>query len=451
VSTTPPGYDAKNRPDLLKIYSALQSQRGHMSFVQVPSLPRSDFLVRNPGFLFEFDESQHFTESRRVALSEYPKSLPLGFDRSTWMKSCDDIDCHDNTPPFRDEQRAWYDSLRDFLPWTKGMLPTIRVRADEHNWCDFDPSNPDDVDSFRQILGERASFWRIAFDVPKEPLLARVAIDGTWRGELSVAQALLGDVCRKWPSELRVLCLSTCGAFLRFPWPCSVEEQADNFSPSHEVMQTLEACGRTMCESLLSSDLRAELSKRMDYITLGVDSDKPLISTAQTKIRHPHVEFVYIVNLHTGETQFTGKSYPTLGQEKGLLRVSNLESHFVKMKDVTALVLGCHDLTIFNPRADGTVKQPRRLAVKQGLKALCKTKEPSIVLHHPHTATKIGTWRGAWGGLRSGVTSVESFLGSGCYSHADGWTQRNPFSAVLRSTKSPDVVDVVVQMAGMPF
>ena len=51
------------------------------------------------------------------------------------MKHCDEIRAYDNDPPYRDEQRAWYDTLRDFIPEMKGFLPTVRVFAKDLAWC----------------------------------------------------------------------------------------------------------------------------------------------------------------------------------------------------------------------------------------------------------------------------------------------------------------------------
>jgi hypothetical protein len=192
------------------------------------------------------------------------------------------------------------------------------------------------------------------------------------------------------------------------------------------------------------------ISKHADFLTVGVDTEKSLISTTRNWISNPHPELVYVVNLKNGEIHFTGKSYPTLGQERGLLRIADLDSHFVKMNGATAIVLGCHDLTIFNHRSDSVVKRKERVTVKEQFKSLCDARKPSIVLHHPHTSVKVGTWRGAWSGIRERVPTVRSFLGTGCYSHKDDWERRNPFSNVLNNTKSGDVVDIVAQMAGVP-
>jgi hypothetical protein len=443
-------YEPAYRPSLQKVFSALQSMRGFTSFVRSDSLPRCDFLVPSANVLVEFDESQHFTKCRLTALSNYPESLPLGFDRLTWMRLCDEINAHDDTPPFRDEQRAWYDALRDFLVLTKSMRATIRLWAEEQRWCKFDAENPEDLESFRQVLGDRASFWGIDFDIPGEPFLGRIAIDGNWRGEMVLARKLLRDISAKWPIESRVLSLSTCGAFLRIPWPNDVKEQSSNFNPSPEAVRQLEVSGRAACEALLSNGVREALATHADYLTIGVDTAKDQISKTGNPIHEAHAELVYVADLRTGHLHFTGKSYPTVDQEQGLIRISDLNSHFVQMDGHLAVVLGCHDLTIFNRRSDSRAKRVERVEVKEQFKRLCDLKKPTIVLHHPHTTIKVSTWRDAWGGVAVRVPTVRSYLGTGCYSYKDDWGNRHGRSVVLSKTKSQDVMDIVVQMAGIP-
>jgi hypothetical protein len=47
--------------------------------VKSRTLRPCDFFVPNPGFIVEFDESQHFTKPRRIALQNYPEKIELGF------------------------------------------------------------------------------------------------------------------------------------------------------------------------------------------------------------------------------------------------------------------------------------------------------------------------------------------------------------------------------------
>jgi len=146
--------DFKNTPyyeSLLKIYRALQNYRGFRDFVRIKSLPRCDFFVPNPGFIVEFDESQHFTFPRKIALENYPEDIKLGFDKKRWIGLCEKINARDNDPPYRDEQRAWYDTLRDFSFNILG-LPTIRIYSKENVWCELDEKNKSDILWFKNFI-----------------------------------------------------------------------------------------------------------------------------------------------------------------------------------------------------------------------------------------------------------------------------------------------------------
>ncbi len=59
---------------LREIYAALCRHRGFTDFARAATLPPCDYFVPQPGFIVEFDESQHFTGPRQIALSLYPKA-----------------------------------------------------------------------------------------------------------------------------------------------------------------------------------------------------------------------------------------------------------------------------------------------------------------------------------------------------------------------------------------
>jgi hypothetical protein len=140
--------------ELREIFQALQNHRGYNEFVRAKRLYRFDFFVPNPGFIVEFDESQHFTAPRKLSLLYYPASLKLGFSKQMWIDLCDKIQAKDNDPDFRDEQRAWYDALRDFLPEIKDFGPTVRLYSREMQWCRLNPNDSDDIIRFQKLLIE---------------------------------------------------------------------------------------------------------------------------------------------------------------------------------------------------------------------------------------------------------------------------------------------------------
>lgn len=139
---------------LAEILAALQAHRGFENFVRAPGLPPVDFFLPGPGFIVEFDEAQHFTLPRKIALERYPPDLKLGFSAARWIDLCTKIHARDDDPPFRDEQRAWYDTLRDFAPAFADLKPTVRLYAGAARWCELNPEKRADIVTFRRLIEE---------------------------------------------------------------------------------------------------------------------------------------------------------------------------------------------------------------------------------------------------------------------------------------------------------
>lgn len=173
---------------LKDIFTSLQGYRGHDTFVRTLELPKVDFYIPNPGLIIEFDESQHFTSCRKEALLKYPDSLRIGFDLNKWIDLCNKISSKDNNPPFRDEQRAWYDTLRDFLPTIKQLQPTIRLYSKDCHWCSLNPENESDVHKFSMFLNDRKSSTEIEIIEDPHPTLARIVIAGNWEGDINTSK-----------------------------------------------------------------------------------------------------------------------------------------------------------------------------------------------------------------------------------------------------------------------
>jgi hypothetical protein len=131
----------RNSTSLLisKIYTTLQNNRGFTDFVKCKYLPPCDYYIPSLNCIIEFDESQHFTFPRKLSLAHYPKQMHFGFSIKDWIMRSELLDRHDNSPPCRDEKRAWYDTLRDILPHIFGLNPTVRFYAKQKKWCkDYD-------------------------------------------------------------------------------------------------------------------------------------------------------------------------------------------------------------------------------------------------------------------------------------------------------------------------
>lgn len=130
-----PHLSKARRNSIIKIYKAIQRYRGYDNFVRRKALPRCDYFIKSLNCIVEFDESQHFTSPRALTYSLYPKWVKAGYDKNIWKIRCEGLNRRDSDPIYRDEQRAWYDTLRDVFPNVFGMNPTIRIYAKDNIWC----------------------------------------------------------------------------------------------------------------------------------------------------------------------------------------------------------------------------------------------------------------------------------------------------------------------------
>ena len=66
--------------DLLEeIRAALADWRGYRDFIKSAQMPPCDYFIPDPPFIVEFDENQHFSRPRGVALAHYPDEIAVGF------------------------------------------------------------------------------------------------------------------------------------------------------------------------------------------------------------------------------------------------------------------------------------------------------------------------------------------------------------------------------------
>lgn len=142
---------------LQQIRAALGNLRGHRDYIKSPTMPPCDYFIADPPFILEFDESQHFSRPRLATLLQYPTNLAVGFPLPHWQQLCRAIDAVDDIPFDRDERRAWYDTLRDLVPILHGFRPTVRLYAEELEWCALEAGKPADVERFCRLLCERAN------------------------------------------------------------------------------------------------------------------------------------------------------------------------------------------------------------------------------------------------------------------------------------------------------
>jgi|Deesub1362A_J573_1020465.scaffolds.fasta_scaffold03670_7 hypothetical protein len=168
-----------------------------------------------------------------------------------------------------------------------------------------------------------------------------------------------------------------------------------------------------------------------DHLFIGVDS----YSGNLTK---PHVELS--ITCSPDPWHCTGKIYPTVNQERGLIK-ADIDSHFLKVNE-RVVILCCHDLTMFNPRSDSSAKGWRR-EIKEKFREKFIEFKPEVVLHHSHNTDTPFTWLASWRNLEK-ISGVRHYATSGVYYREGG--VRVGIDRTSELTKKGSVLDVVTRL-----
>ena len=148
------------------IFQALRAMWSSSDFASPGRSLSCDYFIPSEKLIIEYDEIQHFTCQRAKSLELYPTDLQFGFDCKEWLTACQLIKARDSDrkTPYRDEQRAYYDSLKDILAAQNGMW-MIRLPGGHHqkgkrlrhlrDCCDW--TSPDAMDRLHTLLASRRS------------------------------------------------------------------------------------------------------------------------------------------------------------------------------------------------------------------------------------------------------------------------------------------------------
>ena len=175
---------------LKAIYEALRRHRGYTSFATAGWQLACDIIIPSQRLVVEYDERQHFSAPRAVALRLYPKTLPVGFDIAAWIGHCVAIGAIDNDPPYRDEQRAFYDSVRDIAAVANGYR-VVRLKHGAFDWRS--------AEAAEEILK------RLSRESETNPRIASICVRGTPKrtsrannSRLAMLKDIVCDVDKHW-------------------------------------------------------------------------------------------------------------------------------------------------------------------------------------------------------------------------------------------------------------
>ena len=270
--------------------------------------------------------------------------------------------------------------------------------------------------------------------------IARVVVQGRTSGAPKPgAEMLLETFQQSWPDDTVATFTITPGGFLIGEFP-QAWQSGVGWNSRQEALAALVPAAFSVLRQVLTPSVRRAAARRTRYLTLGVD----LMTNDRTDL--PHAELVALVDACSGDVLvWTGKSYPTIGQQHNLVQVVDLKSHFIEVAGERVLILGCHDLNLFSPR--GRANQTTggiRWKRCEDMVHLVKQFQPTIVLQHPHSTDSPNIWRAPWARLLRENPTVN------CWASGIGYFRwesqpRSSLDKVLEATRpASGVLDITV-------
>jgi len=273
--------------------------------------------------------------------------------------------------------------------------------------------------------------------IENAPRVARVVVNGRAAFAQDRAIRCLADVARAMKrGDARFDIITTPGGFIEEriemkAQPIGWEAPAEAF---HAISRNAESALRPFLESLREVEFPAS------FLTLGVDVFLP-----ENPEDYANAQLVATIDLASAKiVGWTGKSYPTLGEEKELVHETNLGSHLQRIGQWRCLVLGCHDLNMFSPRSMAT-RDSRSSRGKRADELLRRAKafDPEVVLQHPHNTDTPNIWMGGWAGVTRALDAKSYSSGIAYWWPGHGKNRRASLQETLERTKQGNTVDYV--------
>jgi hypothetical protein len=192
-----------------------------------------------------------------------------------------------------------------------------------------------------------------------------------------------------WPHGAQAQYLITPGGFVTCRWPRNWVGPR-GWASRESNLSALADIGTPTVEQLLTPDVLKSASGKIDYITIGVDVRSETTST--------HAELIALVEVATAKIiGWTGKSFPTPGQERTLVHVADPASHLFQVGQERLVILGCHDLNIFNGRSRANqLPGGNRETRCRELLSVISDFRPSCIVQHAHATDTWRTWVTPW-------------------------------------------------------
>ncbi len=247
------------------------------------------------------------------------------------------------------------------------------------------------------------------------------------------AHALLQEAFARWPQGRTARFLITPGAFIEATWP-GQWQGTPGWDARPEELQPLVRVAEHAARQVLTPSIRAAARGKVRYLTLAVDV------TTDQKMKGPHAELVGVYDVTRDRfAGWTGKSYPLAVQEDSLVHVTDTASHLLELDGERVMVLGCHDLNMFSPRAYANQAEgSRRRERTEAMRAKAQAFGPTIILQHPHGTDTPNIWLLAWRAIEKQFPDLKAWASAiGFYNFLNPTgSTRASLEKTLRQTQS---------------
>jgi hypothetical protein len=217
--------------------------------------------------------------------------------------------------------------------------------------------------------------------------ITRIVVQGWPKTDIEQAEKALHDSLLAFKSPTKFL--TTPGGFVFVPFP-DVWPNTFGWDSHPEELAKLAQIASPCVSQIISPRVLAAAKDKVEYLTLGLDLRSLSINL--------HAELVALIDMSTGSIlQWTGKSYPTPDQEKTLIHITDIASHIIQLGQERVLILGCHDLNVFNGRARANQKVGGlRYLRSQAMLKQFDSFRPTVILQHPHATDTWKSWIQPW-------------------------------------------------------
>lgn len=269
------------------------------------------------------------------------------------------------------------------------------------------------------------------------PRITRVVVDGRAAMKQKKALECLADVFKAMRrAGARTDIVTTPGGFMQLD--LTLKAQPLGWQTPVSVLSTVSQAVEQSLNAFMTA--LGKLDPPASYMTLGIDCMLP-------NEEHEYANAQLVATIDLGSmtiVAWTGKSYPTISEEKELMHVTDLGSHLQKLGKWKCIVLGCHDLNMFSPRsvANRDPKSPRGKRADEFTRQAVAF-EPAVVLQHPHTTDTPNIWMGGWSGVNRSLKPITYASGICYFWPGHGKKHRATLDEVLNRTRFGNVCDYV--------